>query len=426
MKKIILLFSLCVIAMACSQEESFDLIPESHDSNQSSVRSFEEALEIAQNAGSVFSKAVSQNSEAKKAKSLIPTKTVEMSNYKIICSSSRKIKDNQADTLLYVFNYEDQRGFAIVSANKETEGLLAMTESGSYNENSEENELSGIDFFMTLAKNYAMRGGGGMEPLIPVYTIDTIYSEVYPLISVKWGQSIPEGIYCPNGIAGCVNTAMAQIMSYYEYPQSINLTYENADITSQALDWTEMKKHILYYLQNGHEYSLYCTANDSAHNAIGRLCRQLGHLNNSIYFTDGSGTGVYSETYVKPTFQFLGYNCNNWNNYSSGNTKSYLDANKPIFFIGRRENSSGTTSGHAWVVDGYYRMTISKFYFTGEVETRNIMYNHVNWGWRGINNGYFLDNVFNTADYYLLDPNPSNASVSYNYNQNIRYIVPSL
>ena len=32
------------------------------------------------------------------------------------------------DTLLYVFNFEDEQGFAVVSAIRQTEGLIAVIE----------------------------------------------------------------------------------------------------------------------------------------------------------------------------------------------------------------------------------------------------------------------------------------------------------
>ena len=47
---------------------------------------------------------------------------------------------------------------------------------------------------------------------------DTVDTWIEPKLTVSWGQTWHEGDYCPNGVSGCTNTALAQIMTYFEYP----------------------------------------------------------------------------------------------------------------------------------------------------------------------------------------------------------------
>lgn len=91
---------------------------------------------------------------------------------------------------------------------------------------------------------------------------------------MRWGQKQRMGQYCPNGVCGCSNTAAAQIMSYFQYPSSINLTFEERDVNSTALNWTAMCTH---------QYSNASYNRDEADTQIGRLARQLGKISNSSY-----------------------------------------------------------------------------------------------------------------------------------------------
>ena len=94
------------------------------------------------------------------------------------------------------------------------------------------------------------------------------------------GQSWPEGRFCSNLLSGCVNTALAQIMAYFEHPIQMNVTYDNAEISVLNLDWSEIKKYV------GSSYSN--TANSTTLENIGHLCRQLGQLTNTKYEAGGS------------------------------------------------------------------------------------------------------------------------------------------
>lgn len=63
--------------------------------------------------------------------------------------------------------------------------------------------------------------------------------------------------------------------------------------------------------------------------------------------------------------------------------------------------------GHAWVMDGigtveYYCWTyycydpVSKSYESKDLKVVSSKYVHCNWGWGGIDNGYFLEGVYDT------------------------------
>ena len=259
------------------------------------------------------------------------------------------------------------------------------------------------------------------------YTLAAVnkFQEKYPYIKVKWGQYFPEGEYCPNDISGCTNTALGQIMSFYNYPTQITLTYAEADISTQSLNWSNIKGHNTRPLHS--KTSLICNSSD-AHKAIGRLMRQLGELNNSDY-TNSNSTSTSSQTYAHVTMSNLGFTTGSWDDYDGSSVRNQLDAQHLLLVRG--QTSGG--NGHAWVIDGYLEDReadcIVEKINTSHGEMLNIIevisqnfiyYNHINWGWYGDNNGYFSDGVFNTIS--VLWPDTSNNSGGYNLGNSVRFV----
>lgn len=104
---------------------------------------------------------------------------------------------------------------------------------------------------------------------------------------------------------------------------------------------------------------------------------------------------------------------------------------------GEHSNDADSIPGHIWVVDGFYHKKIviadTVYYATGlntpEYELVftefNEYYNHINWGWEGMFNGYFLDNVFMvSSNSAMLDSSPySPYNVPDDYSDRTRYFV---
>lgn len=276
MRKPISIFFLSVVLFSCTTDNELVYQEHSNIVPELNKRSLTEALDIAQEAASLF------NAKSRGAES----RTIDMTNIQYLCSNSNS-RSQSNDTLLYVINYADDNGFAVVSANPNTTGLVAVTEKGTYSPTSEEiNNNIGMGLFMDMAGMYVSSAGKELQdPNSPsikevIETVDTTDTWIAPKLTTKWGQTYYEGAYCPNGKSGCSNTAMAQIMTYFEYPTQLNLTYEDAPVSVVNLDWSEIKKY------EGHFYS--DTANVAACKAVGYLCRQLGELAHSNYNSNGT------------------------------------------------------------------------------------------------------------------------------------------
>lgn len=140
------------------------------------------------------------------------------------------------DTLLYVFNFADSAGFALVAADRRSGGLLAVTESGNFTPG-ERTGNPGFDLYMSGVENYLddllntppLDLPSGEEPLLRREK-STHTESVGPLVTVAWGQHYPYNLYCfdPSGSSapsGCVATAVAQILSAWSYPPDMHIFY---------------------------------------------------------------------------------------------------------------------------------------------------------------------------------------------------------
>ena len=306
----------------------------------------------------------------------------------------------------------------------EIQPLIAVVESGSYNPDSITGNPA-FDTYMRMANYYVSTAKSNPEtvtentntrasanPLMCRLEYDTIYNErIEPKISVRWGQESRMGQFCPNGFSGCANTAIAQIMSYYKYPNSIQLTYTGRDSNSSALDWDNMCNHVSsYWSENRDQYDI----------QIGRLARQLGELSHSTYH-DAIEPGTTPTTGTTPqnarsALTALGYNIGTIINYTH-NQNHYIDldaaytisnglrADRLVYMFGYGTDSENHTYGHAWVIDGgIYMKTIQRLMATydgvnwteyREMATYRTCLNHINWGWNGNQNGYFVATVLN-------------------------------
>ena len=429
MRKRMILFLVVMGLVACTNDdvlektvdkEEMDLVQ--YDPNR---RSYSEALEIAQQSIDMF--------VSDEARGATPTRKISLDNTKYVIKEAESRSGGQ-DTLMYIFNFEDNQGFSVISANKATEGLLAQTEQGTYDENTEtENPAFGM--YMDMAEMY-VASGGNRPPITPTLpfkeyrmtrdTVETI--QVNPLIVTQWGQTGCEATYTPNGYpSGCGNTAMAQIMSHFYHPTQIAINYPGATISSLTLNWTAIRSHKVEHTKQS------CSASNDAHNAIGHLLRQLGHLNNASYEEEGTSTAMSN---VKSTFYSMGYIVSDIVAYS-GTSLSPSISNNNLYFMGgsRLLDDNENYTAHAWVIDGClrYKIIVKEWTRTSEPDAEwELMneyppqyseYYHINWGWDGNCNGFFNAGTFatNNAAEYDNPNSPYNNTMNRDYKYGLYY-----
>ena len=248
----------------------------------------------------------------------------------------------------------------------------------------------------------------------------TTVSSVAPLTVVEWNQTDPYNRFTRvkgrNGDApytGCVAVATAQIMAYWKYPSSID---------GYAMNWTEMCRYTSDIFRN-HMFNNQWVGSVTDLNApttavdnIARLMERIGAHVGMKYESDGSDAD--SDNAIKWLKQ-IGFSGGEKSNYNFNLIKSSLNAKRIVYGRGYssilKKKFLGLTlytekRGHAWNYDGYIcqsqrtdRTIVVIDRKTNKVltSTSSTIYNyqdmvHVNWGWGGDYNGYYMSEVFNT------------------------------
>lgn len=228
-----------------------------------------------------------------------------------------------------------------------------------------------------------------------------------PLLRTLWDQGNYYNGMCPTDpdgpggrcYAGCVATAVGQLMFYHRWPEqgSGEYSYTHPDYGVQYANFGEST-----YNWNGMETSL---SGPNSHIAL--LLYHLGISFDMDYGPNGSGMWNHSaansmRNYFKygPQTQYIFRDTTtmNWDSILIAN----LDARKPLYYAGWE--GVGSQNGHAFVCDGY---APDNFY-------------HFNWGWSGSYDGYFLLSAltpggsnFNFAQEVIKDIYPD--TTQYNY-----------
>lgn len=216
----------------------------------------------------------------------------------------------------------------------------------------------------------------------------SVTGSVAPLLKTKWDQETPYNNSCThNGmklLTGCVATAMAQVMNYYQYPDrgigshSYTVNYSDWGTVTYSSNFEE---HIYDW---GNMLDSYTSGySDKQASAVALLMRDCGISTNMTYRTYNST--AYTSAIANALKNYFSYSQSTYYLYrpnidqETWLNKVYTELSNghPICYAGS-PTSAGTT-GHAFVLDGYDK--------TGKV--------HVNWGWSGSFDGYYSIDALN-------------------------------
>ena len=451
-KLLFVLAIIAIVAVSCQREfnEVVDYTPSSESATDDycTIRSYDEALLIAEDALNILG-----NNETRGSKK----RTIKRNDGQIITRALTRSGESSEDPILYIFNNEDDAGFTIIAASKSVNPVVAVTESGNYNYG----EPTGVESFDAVMDNVISNYSLILPPIDitprpepeKIDTVVNVNKRVEPMLQTNWGQSGIYGKYCSNGLSGCVNTALVQIMAYHAHPQSLIFTFMG-HVTPTHIPWNSMTRHTMCSygtINSDQEYVCYCGCN---YEKIAQVMREVGERTQTDYKTDELGTTNIDETGSETdmtdalnALRLLGYansKQTNSSTYSSRSPLIYaeLDANTPVIMNGvRYDTINNRLVGHAWVIDGYSRdeLTINYYIYnnlaispgnpTSEyildhtVQHSNVLF-HINWGWDGSCNGWFDQNCFKTNEAVDYDHNHNTVdnSINCDFLQNIKLI----
>lgn len=264
----------------------------------------------------------------------------------------------------YVFNAEDG-GFVIVAGDDRMPDILGYSEQGYLDLENLPNNMKGLlDYYHAIATRLNNRSATRATN-----TRRGARAAISPLITTQWDQGAPYNEMCPlvgpnqNLLTGCVATAMAQIINYNKWPQSETSTVAAYTTEGLQIFMPELMPRAFPWDKMDDRY-------------IARLMLYCGQSVKMDYGGDNGQSGANDALVPKALRNVFGYSTLTKyvlrSNYNDDEWESLiyteLSENRPVFYGG-----FGSSGGHAFVIDGYKDGSF-----------------HVNWGWGGNGDGYFL------------------------------------
>ncbi|MFC1527184.1 C10 family peptidase [Candidatus Neomarinimicrobiota bacterium] len=349
----------------------------------------------------LFSKSVDVNTAKKIAKNwhqyriLGPVQPIEID----------QVKENRFNQKLshYLITFKDS-GFVIVSGDDAVTPILGYSSKAIINEESIPPALQDLLDYYSQQIDAAITMDLDNQETLPLWndildyefyqSMDSyepiIASDVSPLLSTTWNQGCYYNEFCPvdaggqcNHVwAGCVATAMAQIMKYWSHPEQgvgSHSYFESdygtlsANFGATTYNWAGMPNSISTYDSDVAELIYHCGVSvEMDYGPLGSAAYTSHVVTSLETFFDYS----LSTQYINKS----SYTETEWNNI----LRNELDNNRPMQYRG---SSSDGESGHSFNCDGY----------------QGDDYFHFNWGWGASYDGYF----------YLNDLTPGTRDYSY-------------
>ena len=376
----------------------------------------------------VFAERVSQEDAALVAKNFM--NPVSVSGVKKAPARPMVLKAAAAeDNQFYVYENASGEGWVMVAADDAITPILAYSKTGSFRtDNMPLNVQHWVNNYNQFIKHVVDDGAVASEEAqaqwkqlrkgLPDDPAGNVV--VGPLVKTTWDQDAPYWNLCPGtgtdkAYTGCVATAMAQVMNYWQWPKQgvgshsykpLDVTADypydddgnpiyskrytstlSADFGNTTYDWANMKD----------SYSGSYT--DAEAKAVATLMYHCGVASEMMYGNeDDGGSGTYTGNYgdwddyscaQSSLAAFFNYKKSTLisymrDGYEYGGTVYYeswsdadwtamikeeLDKHHPIMYGG-----AGAKGGHSFICDGYD----DKNYF------------HFNWGWSGQNDGWYI------------------------------------
>ena len=282
----------------------------------------------------------------------------------------------------YIYNNPEQPGWVMVAGDDRARTILAYSDEYYFDESEmPECVQDWLDGYAEQIANL-----DNTTPAAPLTTTSVTAgngkARIAPMLTCNMAQGLPFNQQCPpvtvGGskycVAGCVAIAMAQIMYYYRSTtgctalpayKSVKLNRDMPELPATTFDysimndWYDKATNTSAGAQEVAKLVKYCaqSVNMDFGESVSSATSQVNAFVKYFGF-DKDATQVNREDVTAAEWENLVY--------------TELAAGRPVYYSARK--SSG---GHAFVCDGY---------------NGNGLF-HINWGWRGHQNGFFALNA---------------------------------
>ncbi|MBQ3723831.1 MAG: C10 family peptidase [Bacteroidales bacterium] len=380
MKRLILI--LLIFAISCNKQQTLDS-PIMHHNYLSLEDAKEEVNSLLEDIDPIITRSEQ------------PGRRIIRSSWtKKLIPGTRASDNPSAD--LYILNFENSQGFAIVSSDP-AKTILGLALSGSL-EDEDDIENPGLAITLANLEAYAKiptRVDSIDHCEYGPWTNTTYYAPFSGYCPVKWNLGTPAGdqfnAYCPviNGVhcpAGGTAVAVAQLMSIYSYPSSYG---------GFSYSWSNMIQNSAAQDNQGVYY-------------VAKLMQQLGYSQNLDMVYSPNASGTISQRIPQTMLNFgyaLGVNYHDFTYSDIQEMKNHY----PIIIDGE----PATGNGHAWLGHGVLVQTRDVYWCNeaGEImmndyETRELIL--CNFGWGGVADGFYSPGAY----YTTLGPEVNDPSLS--------------
>lgn len=321
-----------------------------------------------------FANPVTENQARQKAQAFL--KSMPNRNHASTRNSADQLQLIKTDyEQLFVFNTESNDGFVIISANDKTPSVLAYSQKSAI---MVDNMPPQMAYWLNEINRQVKAVSNGWARSSA--TRGASHSPIAPMLTSRWDQSAPYNLRVTTSsnqyVTGCMATAMAQILYYHKFPDKVTERIPSPgaaliDLEPTTFNWALMRD----------EYNRADT--DEGAQEVAKLMAYCGYATKMDY--DMGSSGAQEVNAVEGLRRYLGcdktaeviYRANYTSKQWDELIYQELEAQRPVLYCGY--SASG---GHAFVCDGY----------------DGNGYYHINWGWGGLSDAYFLLSVLNPED----------------------------
>ena len=273
---------------------------------------------------------------------------------------------------VFVYNIGKDNGFVVISGDNDSEEILGYADSGAFDYASmPDNMKAWLDACSVYENVASTRPAKANNVVHPTDVIE-------PLIRTMWGQHEPYNLLCPEDggekcPAGCTATAMAQVMRYHRFPRqqtnAIPAYYVSTlgktmpELPATTFDWSKMPNTLD---ENSPQECI---------DEVAKLMLYCGQAVDMAYAATGSGGATWILPERMP--EYFGFPATMHYVYRQAYSEQQWDSllinelkqNQPVIYTAYNNQRQG----HTFICDGY----------------DGNGYYHINWGWKGVGNGYF-------------------------------------
>lgn len=318
--------------------------------------------------------------------------------------------------LLYVANFKDNQGYAVLSADTRLPvDIYAITEYGNVTEDdiyaddsvgfsparmvylAASGHIPAVD---TTNKDIVIDNGGEIpdndpmpdhpdgEWVVTRWSSWQTTESVPEMLKTKWHQDKPFNDKVYPYPAGCTTIAVFQIMTYNQFP-------DPHIVNGLEMPYADLRDKVSI-APNDNQYANVVA--EFVSNFIESVSHSQGYREGKPY------TLIYPNQAVK-YFESVGYsNVKIYRNPTQFDFDKIYHSLKNDYPVLVSAMASGFY-GHTWVIDGFlkqfrtgseYGADTGKYYGSVNSQYRTLL--HCNWGWGGLDDGYYYSGVFKTNE----------------------------